>query len=277
MAFAANSVLCRLALGTSAIDPASFTVLRLLSGSMVLLLILKISTKPHLEAAKGSWSASVMLFLYAVTFSFAYITLDTATGALILFGSVQLSIIVISYFLGNHLKPVEWLGVAIAFLGLIYLVWRNLTTPSLIGFVLMGLAGTAWGIYTLKGKESAHPLNETTYNFLRTLPMIFILALIALPIISYSWGGIVLAVLSGAIASGLGYTIWYMALRGLAATQAAVVQLFVPILAAFGGVLIVNEPFTYRLILSALLIFGGILLVILRRTQPVLGSVPKET
>ena len=264
IAFAANSVLCRLALGDRTIDASSFTVIRLLSGAIVLFLIIKIKNKSEVST-KGSWSASLMLFLYAITFSFAYITLDTGTGALILFGSVQITMIFLSILSGNRLHVTEWLGVMVSFLGFVYLVLPGITTPSMFGFMLMTVAGIAWGIYTLKGKGSTNPVIDTAYNFLRTIPFVIILAVLAFNKMSYSSTGILLAVLSGAIASGIGYAIWYSALRGLSTVQAAVVQLLVPVIAAFGGVIFVSEAITLRLTVSAMLILGGILLVVLGR------------
>ncbi len=262
VAFAANSVLCRLALGESAIDASSFTVIRLLSGALVLLGILKFNSRTTKSLnTKGSWSASFMLFLYALTFSFAYMTLETGTGALILFGSVQITIIFLSLFSGNRLHLTEWIGVSLAFMGFVYLILPEVTTPSMVGFSLMTLAGIAWGLYTLKGRSSTNPLSDTTYNFLRTLPFVLILSIVAVPNTQYSSEGILLAVLSGGFASGIGYTIWYKALGGLSATQAAVVQLFVPVIAALGGVVFVAEAITLRLSLSALMILGGILLI----------------
>ena len=264
IAFAANSVLCRLALGNNSIDAASFTAIRLLSGVLVLLIILRISNKNNFPT-KGSWFSSIMLFLYAITFSYAYITLDTGTGALILFGSVQITIIMLSVFSGNRLHITEWAGISIAFTGLVYLVLPGVSTPSFAGFLLMTVAGIAWGIYTLNGRGSANPLADTAYNFLRTTPFVLILVAITIYNAHYSLDGIVLAILSGAIASGMGYTIWYIALGGLTATQAAVVQLSVPVIAAFGGIIFVSEAITLRLTLSASAILGGILLVILGR------------
>ncbi len=274
LAFAGNSILCRLALGEEAIDAAGFTSLRLLSGIITLLVILAVS-RPNKTAARngrGSWSASLMLLLYAVTFSYAYLTLDTGIGALILFGAVQITMILISVIQGQRLHSSEWLGVLIAFSGFVWLVLPTLTTPSLSGFLLMSLSGIAWGIYTLKGRGSEHPLGDTAFNFLRTLPA----ALILLALMFWqsdlfnpetgnniSTAGILLAILSGSLASGIGYTLWYIALKGLSGTQAAVVQLSVPIIAAAGGVVFAGENIDIRLITSALLVLGGILLVIL--------------
>jgi drug/metabolite transporter (DMT)-like permease len=265
VAFAANSVLCRLALGENTIDASSFTVIRLLSGTLVLLAILQIhhtKNKPH---SKGSWTAGIMLFLYAITFSFSYITLDTGTGALILFGSVQITMIFLSIISGNRLHITEWMGVSISFAGFVYLILPGVTTPSVTGFLLMTVAGIAWGIYTLRGRGSDNPLMDTTYNFLRTIPLVILLAIVTIQNTHYSTEGILLAALSGGIASGIGYTIWYTALGGLSATLAAVVQLSVPVIAALGGIIFVSEAITLRLTLSAIMILGGILLVILGR------------
>ncbi len=267
-AFAANSVLCRLALGKNTIDASSFTVVRLITGALTLWVILSFQTKNRNDSSKGSWIATVMLLVYAVTFSFSYITLDTGTGALILFGSVQITMILLSLFSGNKLHMSEWAGVLISFSGLVYLVLPGVSTPSVTGFILMAVAGMAWGGYTLKGRGSASPLRDTAYNFFRSVPFTLLLALITLlnfNSIQISSTGIVLAALSGGLTSGIGYTIWYIALGGLSDTQAAVVQLSVPMIAAFGGVVFVSEKIGLRLTLSTLLILGGILTVILGR------------
>ncbi|MEE8388706.1 MAG: DMT family transporter [Acidiferrobacterales bacterium] len=265
IAFAANSVLCRLALGRETIDASSFTIIRLLSGAVVLLAIINISGSKTGSSAKGSWPASLMLFLYAITFSFAYITLDTGTGALILFGSVQITMILLSVISGNRLHITEWVGITIAFTGFVYLILPGVTTPSAIGFLLMTTAGIAWGIYTLKGRDSKSPLMDTAYNFLRTVPFVIILVIVTIKNANYSIEGILLAALSGGIASGIGYTIWYLALGGLSVTQAAVLQLLVPVIAALGGVVFVSEAVTVRLTVSSTMILGGILMVVLGR------------
>lgn len=262
-AFAGNSILCRLALGEDTIDAASFTTIRLLSGIIVLAIILKMTNASRAITSKGSWKASFMLFLYAVTFSFAYISLDTGTGALILFGAVQITMILVGLLAGNKLHYFEWLGVIAAFSGFVYLVMPSLTTPSLIGFILMSVAGVAWGFYTLAGKGSESPLSDTAYNFLRTLPLVIILIVVTNQNASLSQRGILLAVLSGGIASGLGYTLWYIALGGLSSIQAAAVQLLVPVIAAIGGVLFTNEMLSLRLAMSSVMILGGITAVIL--------------
>ena len=269
IAFAANSVLCRLALGGSAIDASTFTIVRLLSGVIVLTVILnisKINTNSNSSpSTKGSWPASIALFLYAITFSFAYVTLETATGALILFGSVQITMILLSIFSGNRLHISEWVGMAIAFAGFVYLILPGVTTPSVIGFFLMTVSGIAWGVYTLKGRGSKSPIMDTAYNFLRTIPFVIILAIITMKYAHYSSEGILLAALSGGIASGIGYMIWYIALSGLSVTQAAVLQLLVPVIAAVGGIIFVSESISLRLAVSSTMILGGILMVVLGR------------
>lgn len=263
IAFAANSVLCRLALGNGTIDAASFTGIRLLSGALALFIILSIKGNNKGVLSTGSWTAGFSLFLYAITFSYAYLSVDTGTGALILFGSVQITIILLSLISCTRLHISEWSGVIIAFTGFIYLILPSITTPSITGFILMAISGISWGIYTLRGRNSKNPLMDTTYNFLRTTPFVALLAVFTMQNLNYSLTGIVLALLSGAITSGLGYTIWYIALGGLSSTQAAVIQLSVPIIAAIGGVVFVSEVITARLIIAAAVVLGGILIVIL--------------
>jgi drug/metabolite transporter (DMT)-like permease len=263
IAFAANSVLCRLALANGNIDASSFTGIRLLSGAIALLLILSIKGNKQGVSSKGSWTSSFTLFLYAITFSYAYLSLDTGTGALILFGSVQITMILLSIISGTRLHIIEWSGFFIAFTGLVYLVIPSITTPSVSGFILMTVSGMSWAIYSLRGRGSKNPLMDTTYNFLRTIPFITLLAIFTMPNINYSSQGIILALLSGAITSGVGYTIWYIALRSLSSIQAAVLQLSVSIIAAIGGVIFLSETITSRLVMSAVIVLCGILMVIL--------------
>ncbi len=266
-AFAANSVLTRMALAEPIIDASSFTLIRLLSGSIVLMLILAFRLRKQSAPTKGSWLSSLMLFVYALGFSFAYLMLETGTGALILFGMVQITMVVASLIKGQRLARLEWLGIGTAFAGFVYLVWPEVSTPSISGVVLMSIAGIAWGVYTLRGRTSQAPLADTAYNFTRTLPFLLLLGLFSIGQFELSTQGIVLAVLSGAIASGLGYTLWYSVLTHLSATQAGVLQLLVPVIAALGGILFVSEPLTLRFIVASLLILGGIYLVIQARTK----------
>ncbi|MCL4152967.1 UNVERIFIED_CONTAM: hypothetical protein GTU68_059338, partial [Idotea baltica] len=271
IAFAGNSVFNRLALAGGTIDAGSFTALRLLSGVFVLMIILGLSER-NPKTSNGSWRSGLMLFIYAICFSYAYISLETGTGALILFAAVQITMISVGLYFGNKLSAAEWVGVFIAFGGFAYLMLPGASAPSLTGFALMCAAGIAWGLYTLAGKSSTHPLSDTGFNFLRTLPLVLLLALllIASGTISFeviSLKGAVLAALSGGLASGVGYTIWYMALNGLSAVQAAVLQLLVPIIATIGGVVFASEPVTARFIISTALVLGGILVVILGKRK----------
>ncbi|WP_426358858.1 DMT family transporter [Pseudocolwellia sp. HL-MZ19] len=279
IAFAANSILCRIALGQGYIDPAGFTIIRLLSGSIALYFILifhQYSKKAdangssqdnndNSSTSKGSWLGSALLFSYALSFSYAYGYLDTGTGALILFGSVQICLILSALIAKQKLLLSEWLGLGLACIGFVYLIYPELTTPSLVGFVLMMVSGVAWAGYTLIGKRSKAPLIDTCYNFFRTIPFVLILLLLTISTTEYSYDGILLAVLSGAIMSGVGYAIWYTALTGLTTTKAAVVQLLVPVIATIGGVIFMSEAMTTRLQISTLMVLGGIALVLLSK------------
>lgn len=282
IAFAANSVLARLALENAAIDPSSFTILRLFSGSFMLFILIfiirpKLPNNPvrkhhnmslyqlamrHDSQVKGSWLSGLMLFLYAICFSYAYLVLDTATGALILFGAVQITMIVSSLFSGNHIDKHEWAGLVLAFLGFVYLVLPNIGTPSFYGFVLMAFAGIGWGVYSVRGRKSVEPLTDTAFNFLRALSFSGFVFILSLSELNITINGFYYAVLSGAITSGIGYAIWYMALKRLTLTTAAVVQLSVPIIAGVGGVIFVSETISLRLLIAGLFILGGIALVI---------------
>jgi len=279
MAFAANSVLCRMALGQETIDAGSFTSIRLVSGAAMLLLLLQItrSKKPtRKKMTQGSWISGLMLFLYAVCFSYAYITLETGVGALIAFASVQITMIAHGFLKGHRLNKIEWSGVLLAFGGFVYLVSPGISAPPQEGFLLMTLSGFGWGMYSVRGLGSANPLGDTTFNFLRSnLFLLLFAGFLLLVYLLYpefaepvfSRKGVFLAVVSGAITSGLGYTIWYMALKGLTNVQASVVQLAVPIIAALGGILLLSEKLSLRLTLSSVVILGGILLVILGKSK----------
>ena len=258
LAFAANSVLARLGLGEASIDPASYTAVRLLSGAATLWAIARFSSHDNNSESAGSWTSGSMLFLYAITFSFAYITLSTGTGALILFAAVQITMIAMGLYSGERPRPLEWLGLLIAIIGLIYLVSPGITAPSLVGSLLMLIAGIAWGVYSIRGRGAVNPLAATADNFLRTIPFALIMVLIFYFKINISESGFIYALTSGAISSGVGYAIWYAALRGLTATRAATVQLSVPVLAAIGGVLFLSEPVTTRLAIATMAILSGI-------------------
>jgi drug/metabolite transporter (DMT)-like permease len=265
IAFAANSVLCRMALGDAAIDAASFSSVRLASGAAMLLFISIVSRKDRSPGRRKNWISAAMLFLYAVPFSFAYISLSTGTGALILFGSVQATMILAALLSGEHPHTIEWIGLLTALGGLVYLVFPGLSAPSISGSLLMTVAGISWGFYTLLGRNALDPLSDTTYNFIRSLPFVFAVSVVMSKEIHLTPNGMILAVLSGALASGLGYVVWYAALKGLTTTRAATVQLSVPVIAALGGVVFMSESITVRLFVSAILILGGVGLAIVGR------------
>jgi drug/metabolite transporter (DMT)-like permease len=264
LAFAGNSLLCRLALGRGEIDPASFTTLRIASGALVLLLFVLLRhrrgvNRPH---SGGGWRAAVMLLGYAALFSFAYRSLGAGTGALILFGAVQLTMFIAALRAGERFPVLAWGGLALAIGGLAWLVAPGVTAPDPRGAVFMALAGVCWGFYSLAGRGGADPLGATARNFFYALPAALIVSAIAMREIEVSATGAMLAVASGAITSGCGYVVWYAALRSLTATQAAIVQLTVPIIAAFGGVLFLSEAPTLRLLLASALTLGGVAVVL---------------
>ena len=266
VAFAANSVLCRIALRHDTIDAATFSTIRLTAGAATLLLV-SASMQRGTSPAKSSWMSAGMLFLYAVPFSFAYTRLSTGTGALILFGCVQVTMIVAALLSGERPHPLQWFGLALALAGLIWLVLPGLEAPSFSGAALMAIAGFSWGVYSLRGRSAVNPLRQTTNNFLRTVPLVLVVSLLARSQFHVQFAGVLLAIASGALASALGYVVWYEALRGLTATRAAVVQLLVPILAALGGVIFLAETVSPRLVLSAVMVLGGIALTLVGRER----------
>lgn len=268
-AFAANSVLCRLALGQEQVEPALFTAIRIASAAIVLLVVIAIKQPKKIKQIGnyGSWAGASFLLIYAVGFSYAYITLDTATGALVLFACVQFTMLYKNWRAGNTLNLYEKLGILCSIIGFIYFVSPELTQPSLIGFLLMSVAGIAWGLYSIAGGQSSSPMIDTCSNFLRSTPLAFI-ALATLyftDTFSVSLAGLVYTLISGGLASGLGYALWYLVLPNLKPSTAAVSQLSVPIWAALGGLLFVNESIKWHLIFSSSLILGGILLVLLSK------------
>jgi drug/metabolite transporter (DMT)-like permease len=262
-AFAGNSLLCRLALKQTDLDAASFTTVRLLSGAITLWLVVRLSGQSR--SGGGSWTSALVLIFYAFSFSFAYVSLPAATGALLLFGAVQATMISRGLWLGERLHGRQLVGLALAFGGLVGLLLPGLTAPPLIGSILMLISGVGWGIYSLRGKGHGDPAKVNTGNFLRAVPISLGLSLAMLNQATLDTAGIGYAVLSGAVASGLGYVIWYTVLPHLKATSAATVQLSVPVLAALGGVILLAEPIDLRLILASVAILGGIALVILEK------------
>jgi drug/metabolite transporter (DMT)-like permease len=265
LAFAANSLLCRVALRGGHIDAASFGALRLLAGALMLALVLAPWRRPGVAVHRktgGDWRAAALLFVYVACFAFAYLTLAAGTGALILFGAVQLTMCGAGLARGERVAPGGWAGLALAVAGLVFLLLPGAAAPAPHGALLMALAGAAWGGYSMLGRGVADPAAATAGNFLRAVP------LGCLPLLAFAShlhtdaAGMLLALASGALTSGLGYVVWYAALRGLSALQAATLQLSVPLLAAGGGVLVLDEALTARLLLAAGAILGGIALVL---------------
>ncbi|MCP4898223.1 MAG: DMT family transporter [bacterium] len=265
VAFAANSILCRLALRSASIDPAAFTLVRLASGAVVLWLMLSFGSASVAKRGWQGWQSAVALFGYAAAFSFAYVSLDAGVGALILFAAVQSTMIVGGFWAGERPHARQWIGLSLAMSGLAWLVLPGTAAPNSTGACLMALAGVAWGFYSLIGRGTSHPVADNAGNFLRSTVFAVALAAVLYGQIHLSPAGILWAVLSGAIASGIGYAVWYAAVRGLTATTAAVVQLTVPVLAAVAGVLVLSEPLTPRLVIAGAVILGGVGIALVRR------------
>lgn len=275
VAFAANSLLCRMALAQGYIDAWNFTIIRLVSGAVCLGLIMAIYTynlkrKGALNDAilsdTGSWRSSISLLVYALCFSIAYIELDTGTGALILFSAVQLTMIGWGIYKKEQLSKLQWGAFFVALAGFVYLMLPSAAVPSLLGASLMALSGVAWGVYSIRGKACVSPLRTTAFNFIRSLVAIPVLLLVAIGYLkTVSMQGVLLACASGAIASGIGYSIWYVAMPLLKSTQAAVVQLCVPVLAAIAGMLFLSEQVTVEFIIASSLILGSVLVFILNK------------
>ena len=263
IAFAGNSLLCRIALKHTSIDAASFTTIRLVSGALMLWFVVHIRHSTH--TGGGNWLSAFALFVYAAGFSFAYVNLPAATGALLLFGAVQATMIGYGVWVGERLRSLQLVGLMLAFGGLVGLLLPGLSAPPLYSSVLMLGAGVAWGIYSLRGKGAGDPTKVTAGNFLRAVPIAAALSVLMLNDTSLDIAGFWYAVSSGALASGIGYAIWYTALPALKATNAATVQLSVPVIAALGGIVFLGEDITLRLVLASVAILGGIALVILEK------------
>jgi drug/metabolite transporter (DMT)-like permease len=266
LAFAANSLLCRAALGDGQIDAASFTLVRIVAGALTLVLIALPGWRKTARPP-SDWRSVGMLFVYMVFFSYAYLTLSAGTGALLLFGAVQLTMFAAAIRSGEHFPTLSLVGLLLAIGGLVYLVAPGVTAPDPLGALLMVIAGFAWGAYSLLGRHAGDPLGATANNFLFSIPLALLVSFMFLESVHITPLGAGLAVASGALASGLGYVIWFAALRGLTASRAATVQLSVPVIAAIGGVMLLAEPFTFRLALASVVILGGISLVLSQRSS----------
>lgn len=288
IAFAANSLFCRMALAEGYIDAWSFTIIRLLSGAICLSIIMGVYSynlrrkdltlnNPQNKAIlkdKGSWLSSLSLVVYALCFSIAYVELDTGTGALILFSAVQLTMIGWGIYKKEQLSALQWMAFIVAVAGFVYLMLPSAAVPSVLAATLMAISGVAWGIYSIRGKTCVSPLRATGFNFIRSLvaiPLLLIIGMVylkSMPLSTISIEGILLACASGAIASGMGYSVWYMAMPLLKSTQAAVVQLCVPVLAAILGVVFLSEQLTLPFILASAVILGAVLVFILNKKTP---------
>lgn len=268
LAFAANSVLCRLALGPDAIDAVSFTLARFASGALTLVLIGMIQGRIGANLLRPHALSALVLMVYAIPFSLAYRDLTAGTGALLLFGSVQVTMIGTGVLRGERPGPAEWFGLLIALAGLGWLVSPGVSSPPLRGAALMIVAGVAWGVYSLRGRGGGDPLASTAGNFLWSLPIALLVRVAGLQPAHLSRAGLMWAILSGAIGSGVGYVIWYTALRRLTATRAATVQLTVPVIAAIAGVLFMSERVSLRLVLASVLVLGGVALAVMGKRVP---------
>jgi len=270
IAFAGNSLLCRAALKSTAIDAASFTTIRLVSGALILFFLVR--ARRVKSANNGNWLSGFALFIYAAGFSFAYMHLSVATGALLLFGAVQASMIGYGIWSGERLQALQIVGLLLAMGGLVMLLLPGLSTPPLSSSLLMVTAGVAWGAYSLRGRGAGDPTAITSGNFLRAIPFAIILSIAMPDNKSLDLIGFIYAVFSGALTSGIGYAIWYAALPALKATTAATVQLSVPVISALGGILLLNESVSLRIVLASMAILGGIALVILVKKQNSSGT-----
>lgn len=280
LAFSANAIICRWTLDNGLIDPVSFTSFRLGAGAVMLFIVMTLSAGQHAKKAriksteipsqKGDWKTSVYLFIYALTFSYGYVAITTATGALILAGVVQLTMIGHALRNGDKLHGAEWLGLLLALFGLVYLMYPKLTSPSWWGLIMVVISAYTWAIYSLTGRHSLNPMTDTAYNFYRTLPMVFVLVALCLAfteLINVTVMGVAMAILSGGVTSGLGYIIWYKALPRLSSSLASACQLLVPLFAAFGASWLIDEPITLHFLLAATMMLGGLTLVLIGRNQ----------
>jgi drug/metabolite transporter (DMT)-like permease len=263
-AFAANSLLCRSALAPRLIDPTSFTTVRIVSGALTLYALVKLlpSRGDASPAARGNWTSAIALFVYAIAFSLAYVRIGAGVGALVLFGTVQITMVSWGLATGERPHLGEWMGLALAVLGLAMFMLPGAHAPDPAGTALMIVAGVGWGVYSLRGRKSSRPLLTTADNFVRAVPFALAASAIALGAASATAPGVALAVASGAIASGLGYCLWYLALPRHTATRAALVQLLVPIIAAFGAIVLLGESITLRLLGGGSVVVAGVALAI---------------
>jgi drug/metabolite transporter (DMT)-like permease len=270
VALAANSVLCRLALESGSIDPHSFTALRLLGAILVLIpLSFTLSAGKSIGWKQSSWSSGFALYAYAAAFSLSYLSLSSGTGALILFGAVQVTMLISAHRHGERMRRAQWTGFALAIAGIIYLLSSKVSAPDPMGALLMLISGVAWGRYSIAGRESSFPTITTSGNFLRAAPFAFIVSLGTVTQLNIDAQGAGLALTSGGLTSGLGYVLWYKTLPKLTTSQASIAQILVPLLATLGGVIFISEPFTQRLAIASAMVLGGVTWSIIRKPIPV--------
>lgn len=280
LGFSANAIICRWTLDNGFIDPVSFTSFRLGAGAVMLFSVMALSAGQQtnknqiktttVPSQKGDWKTSIYLFIYALTFSYGYVAISTSTGALILAGVVQLTMIGYALRNGDKLHGAEWLGLILALIGLVYLMYPKLTSPSWWGLVMVIISAYTWAIYSLNGRHSLNPITDTAYNFYRTLPMVFLLIAVTLAftdVINLTPIGMAMAILSGGVTSGLGYIIWYKALPRLSSSLASTCQLLVPLFAAFGAHWLIDEAITLHFLIAAAMMLGGLALVLIGRNQ----------
>ena len=265
LAFAGNSLLCRQALKHTTIDPASFTLIRIIAGACVLWLIVRI--RDGVIGMSGNWLSAFALFAYAAAFSYSYVTLPAAAGALLLFGAVQATMVSYGVWTGDRLGARKVLGLLAACGGLVGLLLPGLSSPPLFGSMLMLASGIAWGIYSLRGKQGGDPIRNTAGNFVRAVFFAISLSMAMRPGATWDSAGVGYALASGALTSGLGYAVWYTVLKGLSATSAAAVQLCVPVIAALGGAIFLSEPISQRLLICSVAILGGVALVVVNHRR----------
>lgn len=267
IAFAGNSLLCRIALDETSIDPITFTSIRLVSGALCLLFIVLVVKRESLEWQSKSWRSAIWLFIYAICFSLSYIGLSAATGALVLFATVQLTMLSVSWYRGDRFNLLQWGGFLMAWGGLVYLFLPGVTAPSPLSAFLMVLSGVAWALYTLRGQGGADPTQATMLNFVCSVPMVVVLSLVTIGSAQLDTLGVMYAVASGAITSGLGYAIWYAVLPSIKASTAASLQLSVPVIAAVGAIIFLDEVLSYRLVFATIAILGGVFVVLFYRQK----------
>ncbi len=259
--FASNSLLTRAALATHELDPATFTLVRVLAGAVTIVVLVALRGRPATE--RGSWSSAAALAGYAIFFTLAYNRINASVGALVLFGAVQTTMMSVGLVRGERLGAIDWIGVALAIAGLLVFAVPGVTAPDPLGTAMMAIGGACWGVYSLAGQRARDPLAETAGNFIRALIPIAVFAAVSLPSRHVTTPGVLLAVVSGSLASGVAYTIWYAVLPAVAAWRAAIVQTGTPLLTAIAAIVFLDETFTVRLLIASALVITGVLLTVL--------------